>query len=133
MKYLFTKNATGQYRVPGLRFDPFLEGRSWIGVARVSDEIAGAATAKYPGIQVITEEQFNFVKKNGTKDSDSFRTIIQDATRPQRAQYADEIKTISQVEEKNAIDLLMVSEAEVPAPKAKPQAKRAKSKGKAKK
>lgn len=132
MKYLFTKNATAQHRVPGLKFDPFLEGRSWIGVAQVSDEVADAATSKYSNIQVITEEQFDFVKKNGTKDSTSFRTIIQDPTRVPHAQYADEVEVAPQAE-KNAIDLLMVSEAEVPEPKAKPQAKRAKSKGKAKK
>lgn len=129
MKYLFTKNATAQYQVPGLRFDPFLEGRLWIGVAQVGDEVAEVATSRYGNIQVITEEQYNAVKKNGTKDSDSFRTVVHDPSRPLHAQHVEEVVEEVATSDANAIDLLLVEEEAAPKPKPKP-AKRATSKKK---
>ncbi len=104
MAYLYTERANANFAVKGLRFDSYLQGRTWIGFASVAQPIASAALS-YPQIKEISEEQFETLKKNKQSQSQASLTVSPDPTRPITAQPVA-------VEEQPAGDLLMVGDSD---------------------
>lgn len=103
MAYIFTEKANAQFGVKGLKFETFLDGRTWKGFARVGDDTAKVALA-YPQITEITEEEYQNLKKNAKSETGVFVTSQMDATRPIHANHV-----VAEVGEA-ASDLLIVGE-----------------------
>jgi hypothetical protein len=81
MRYFITTNASRSYSTGGFTFSDFepvgQRGGSWLGVLAVADEAAasalasGVAAGQVPGVDEITFERFDLLKKKGTGNSTS--------------------------------------------------------------
>jgi hypothetical protein len=103
MPYIFTEKANAQFGIRGLKFETYLDGRTWKGFARVSDEISQQALV-YPQITEITESQYGDLKKNAKPSTGVFVNSQMDATKSISAQ-----NVVVEVGE-SASDLLIVGE-----------------------
>jgi len=113
-KYLYTERANAQFKLPDFRLLTQLHGRTWRGIASVSEETEKLALEKYPGIlKEISEEDYETLKKNWRKaqQANSHISIAEDPTKPPHAQRADNARPAQESSE-DAIDLLISGELE---------------------
>ena len=87
MPYLYTERANANFGIRGLKFESHLQGRTWIGFAKVDESVATQA-AQYSQIKEITEGEYEDLKKNVKRQSPDFITSVADPSRPTSAQPA---------------------------------------------
>jgi hypothetical protein len=111
-KYLYTERANAQFKLPDFRLLTQLHGRTWRGIAAVSDETAKLAQEKYPGLlREISKEDFEELKKNWRKaqQANSHISIAEDPTKPPHAHRADNALPVQESSE-DAVDLLIAGD-----------------------
>ena len=126
MKYLYTDNATKEYKGNGREFYKFQAVQTtfgWVGVLKCTDSLAKELVDKHPrNIREVDEQFYNeIIKKKSENQNHRTIQVSMDPTKPVHAEYKEKAEDAEFVEVE-AIEVRDIEEK----PKPKPRAKKAK-------
>ena len=126
MKYLYTSNATQEYKAKGTKnyykFKAIKTLSSWVGVIEVNDSLGQLLLEENPSLVEVDKEFFDEAIKKKTENPNLkvIQTSI-DPTKPVHAEYKDKAVDAEFVEV-DEIEVRAIEEK----PKSKPRAKKGK-------
>ena len=103
MKYLYTDNATQEYKGNGREYYKFQAVQTmfgWVGVLQCSDKLATALIEKNPkNIREIDEQFYNeIIKKKSENQNHKTIQVSMDPTKPVHAEYKEKAEDAEFVE-----------------------------------